>query len=111
MLLNRPLADLGDLGVVDLDFVRGESDTRRRCDHRHDNQSSTEDLLVHGEQGGMRSGFVSFARGGPKSVRRARHFGMEGGRWVWQFHTVQEIRRPGLESSRELASREANMAK
>src|SRR6202165_1759129 len=50
MLLKGPLADLGDLGVVDLDFVRGQSCSRLRCDNRDGcEQNSAEELLVHGK--------------------------------------------------------------
>src|SRR6266566_4590313 len=67
MLLEGPLADLGDLGVVDLDFVRGQSCPGVRCGNRDGcKQDSTEDLLVHGDGscGAMR------ARGSKAGQRR-----------------------------------------
>src|ERR1700674_3466256 len=56
MLLKGPLADLGDLGVIDLDFVCRQSCTRLRHRHRDGCEpESAEDLLVHGEYGAQGS--------------------------------------------------------
>src|SRR6266567_793550 len=62
MLLKGPLTDLGDFGVVDLDFVRGQSGARFHCGKRDGcKQKSAEDLLVHGKK---------FVRSDDRSWRR-----------------------------------------
>src|SRR5205085_7706312 len=56
MLLKGPLPDLGDLGVVDLDFVRRQSCARLNQEGRDGcKQESAEKLRVHGDRARCRS--------------------------------------------------------